>query len=56
MATVDAFEVAPGAQAGHVFVRVVAAERAKAQVVRCHVAAAAAGALAAMAIALIDVL
>ena len=53
MSAVDALEVAPRAQAGHVLVGVVAAVGAKAQVVRRDVAASAAGALAAMAIAIV---
>src|SRR5687767_7692493 len=51
----NAVEVAPRAQAGQVPVRVVAAVGAKPQVMRSDVVAAAAGALAAVAIAFVDV-
>ncbi len=51
----NALEVAPGAEAGQVLVRVVPAVGAEAEVMRRHVAPPATRTLTAMAIALVDV-
>jgi len=55
LSAVDALEMAPGAEAGDVFVRVVAAVGAEAQVMWRDVASAAAGTLTAVAVTLVDV-
>src|SRR5688572_22277394 len=54
LASMNALEMTPRAEAGHVLVGVVAAVRTEAEVMRRDVAPAATGALATIAIALVD--
>jgi hypothetical protein len=54
LSSMNALEVAPRAEAGHVLVRVVAALRAEPEVMRRDIAPAATRALAAIAVALVD--